>query len=62
MEIEPEIISTVVLLPSADLRRVFVSYKQTYVHEVLVNCLVKVSQACPGKKVWLGEKTLPTWP
>ena len=26
------------------LRRVVVSYKQKYVHEVLVNCLVKLAQ------------------
>ena len=39
-----KIISTVILLPSADSRRVVVSYKQKYVHEVLVNCLVKLAQ------------------
>ena len=32
-----------ILLPSADSRRV-VSYKQKYVHEVLVNHLVKLAQ------------------
>ena len=44
VEINYEIISMVILLPSADSRRVFVSYKRKYVHEVLVNCLVKLSQ------------------
>ena len=43
-EIDHEIISTAILLPSADSRRVVVSYKQMYVHEVLVNCLVKLVQ------------------
>ena len=33
-----------ILLPSADSRRVVVSYKQKYVHEVLVNRLVKLAQ------------------
>ena len=49
-----EIISTVILLPS---RRVVVSYKGKYVHEVLVYCLVKLAQE---NKVWLGELTVPT--
>ena len=31
-------------------RRVVVSYKRKYVHEVLVNCLLKLAQ----EKVWLG--------
>ena len=39
-----EIISTVTLLPSADSRRVVVSYKQKYVHKILVNCLIKLAQ------------------
>ena len=39
-----EIISTVILLPSADSRKIVVSYKRKYVHEVLVNCLVKLAQ------------------
>ena len=38
VEIDHEIISTVILTPSADSRRVVVSYKQKYVHQVLVNC------------------------
>ena len=37
VEIDPEIISTAILLSSADSRRVVVSYKRKYVHEVLVN-------------------------
>ena len=44
-EIDHEIISTAILLPSADSRRVVVSYKRKYmyatVHEVLVNRFVK---------------------
>ena len=35
---------------------VVVSYKRKYVHEVLVNVLVKLAQ----EKVWLGELTIPT--
>ena len=42
-EIDREIISTVILLPSVDSRRVVVSYKRKYVHEVLVNRLVKLA-------------------
>ena len=41
VEIEHEIISTDILLLSADSRRVVVSYKRKYVHKVLVNRLVK---------------------
>ena len=43
-EIDHELISTAIPLPSADSRRVVVSYKQKYVHEVLVNCLGKLAQ------------------
>ena len=43
-EIDHEIISTMILLPSTDSRRVVVSYKRKYVHKVLVNCLVKLAQ------------------
>ena len=42
--IDHEIVSTAILLPSADPRMVVVSYKPKYVHEVLVNCLVKLVQ------------------
>ena len=58
VEIDHEIISTTILLHSADSRRVVVSYKQKYVHEVLVNCFVKSTQ----EKVWLDELTAPTLP
>ena len=43
VEIDRQIISTVILLPSPDSRRVVISYKQKYAHEVLVNCLVKLA-------------------
>ena len=43
VEIDHEIIS-MAILPSADSRRVVVSYKRKYVHEVLVNRLVKLAQ------------------
>ena len=42
-EIDHEIISTAILLPSTDSRRAVVSYKRKYVQEVLVNCLVKLA-------------------
>ena len=42
--IDHEIISTAILLPSADSRSAVVSYKQKYVHEVLVKHLVKLAQ------------------
>ena len=55
MEIGHEIISTVILLPSAEsFMRVVVSYKRKYVHEVLVNCLFKLAE----EKVWLDELTV----
>ena len=44
VEIDHEIISTAILLPSADSRGVVVSYKRKYVHKVLVNRLVKLAQ------------------
>ena len=44
MKIDHEMIYTVILLPSADSRRVVVSYKLMYVHEVLVNHLVKLAR------------------
>ena len=44
MEIVHEIISTAILLPSADSRRVVVSYKPKHVHKVLVNRLFKLAQ------------------
>ena len=51
-------ISMAILLPSADSRRVVVSYKQKYVHEVLVNRLVKLAQEKSVVR-WL---TILTWP
>ena len=56
VEIDHEIISTVIrVLPLNHSRRVVVSYKRKYVHEVLVNCLFKLDQ----EKMWLGELTVP---
>ena len=56
MEIDHEMISTVILpLPLIHSRRVVVSYKRKYVHELLVNRLFKPAQ----EKVWLGELTVP---
>ena len=56
VEVDHEIISTVILLPSAEsFKKGCVSYKREYVHEVLVNCLFKLAQ----EKVWLGELTVP---
>ena len=54
--IDHEIISTVILLSSADSRRDVVSYKPKYVHKVLVNCLAKLAQ----EKVWICELTIWT--
>ena len=51
VEIDHEIISTAILLPSADSRRV--SYKRKYMHEVMVNRLVMLP-----RKMWLGELTI----
>ena len=56
VEIDHDIISTAIFLPSVDSRRVVVSYKRKYVREVLVICLVKLAQ----EKVWLGEVNVPT--
>ena len=56
VEIDHETISTVILLPLLNhSRRLVVSYKQKYVHKVLVNCLFKLTQ----EKVWLGKLTVP---
>ena len=56
VEIDHEMISTVILLlPLIHSRRVVVSYKRKYVHELLVNRLFKSAQ----EKVWLGELTVP---
>ena len=52
VEIDNEMI---LLLPLIHSRRVVVSYKRKYVHELLVNRLFKPAQ----EKVWLGELTVP---
>ena len=44
VEIDHEIVSMVILFLSTDSRLVVVNYKRKYVHEVLVNCLVKLAQ------------------
>ena len=44
MEIDHEIITTAILLPSTDSRREVVSYMRKYVHKVLVNRLVKLAR------------------
>ena len=44
VDMDHELIPTTILLPSADSRRVDVSYERKYVHEVLVNHLVKLAQ------------------
>ena len=55
-EIDHEMISTVILLPSADsFKKGWRSYKRKYVHELLVKRLFKPAQ----EKVWLGELTVP---
>ena len=53
-EIDHEIISTTILLLSAD-SRIVVSYKQKYVHKVVVNRLIELDQG----KLRLGEQTVP---
>ena len=58
VDINHKIFSTTILLSSADSRRVVVSYKRKYVHEVPVNRLVKLAQ----EKMWLGELIVRTWP
>ena len=56
VEIDHEIISTVILLlPLIYSRRVVVSYKRKYVHKLLVNRLLKPAQ----EKLWLSELTVP---
>ena len=47
VEIDHEIISTVILLPSADSRRVVISYKRKYVH----NYWLTACSSLPRKKV-----------
>ena len=52
VEIDHEIISTAILLPSTDSRRVVVIYKREYVHKVLIN----------QEKVCLGKLTVLNLP
>ena len=47
-EIDQDIISATIFLPSADSRRASASYRQKEVHEVLVNRLVKLVQEKGG--------------
>ena len=54
VEIDHEIISTVILLPSADSFKKGCCQLQA-VHKLLVNRLFKPAQ----EKVWLGELTVP---
>ena len=49
VEIDHEIISTVILLPLLIQERVVVSHKRKYVHKILVNPLVKLAQKKYGK-------------
>ena len=44
VEIDHEIISTVILLHTPDSWRAVVSYKQKYVHEALFNGVIKIDQ------------------
>ena len=55
LKMDHEIISTVIFLPLIHSRRVVVSYKGKYVHELLVDRLFKLAQ----EKVWLGELIVP---
>ena len=58
VEIDHEIISTIILLPSAESFKkgcCQLQAKVGYVHEVLVNCLFKLAQ----EKVWVAKLTVP---
>ena len=48
VETDHEIISMSILLPSTDSRKVVVSYKRKYVHDVLVNRSLKLAQEKKG--------------
>ena len=56
MEIDHEQISTAILLPSADSRRVDVSLKQS----MYTKYWLTAKSSLPRKIVWLGELTVPT--
>ena len=59
VEIDHEMISTVILLPSADsFKKGCCQLQAKVLHELLVNRLFKPAQ----EKVWLGELTVPQWP
>ena len=59
VEIDHEIISTVILLPSVEsFKKGCCQLQAKVMHEVLVNCLFKLAQ----KKVWLGALTVPPRP
>ena len=60
VEVDHEIISTAILLPSADSNRVVVIYKGKYVYVVLVNPLVKLAQGRSLVRCLIGELTIPT--
>ena len=56
VEIDHEIISMVILLPSAEsFKKGCFQLQAKVVHDVLVNCLIKLAQ----EKVGLGELTIP---
>ena len=56
VEVAHEIISTVILLPSAEsLKKGCCQLQAKYVHEVLVNCLFKLAQ----ERVWLCQLAVP---
>ena len=55
VEIDHELISTVILLPSIEsFKKGCRQLQAKYVHKVLVTCLFKLAQ----EKVWLGELTI----
>ena len=60
VEIDHEIISMIILLPSAESFKKGCCQVQAKVcaRFVLVNCFFKLAQ----EKVWLGELTVPLWP
>ena len=55
LEIDHEIFSMVIPLPAAESFKKGFSYRQKYVHELMVNSLFKLAQ----EKVWLGKLTVP---
>ena len=55
VEIDHEIISTVILLPSAD------SFKKGCC-QLQAKVCARITGYLPRKKVWLGELTVPQWP